>query len=61
LFDIVFVSGDTDEESFNEYYKQMPWKAIPYESNKPIFKFSMLNLVGHVSFTVKKNAVLLHY
>ncbi|CAF1022597.1 unnamed protein product [Rotaria sordida] len=34
LFDIVFVSGDTDEESFNEYYKQMPWKAIPYENRQ---------------------------
>ncbi|CAF1085194.1 unnamed protein product [Rotaria sordida] len=34
LFDIVFVSGDTDEESFNEYYKQMPWKVIPYENRQ---------------------------
>ncbi|CAF4476628.1 unnamed protein product, partial [Didymodactylos carnosus] len=29
-FDIVFVSGDTDQASFDEYYKEMPWKAIPF-------------------------------
>ena len=30
LFDIVFISADNDCESFNEYYKDMPWKAIPF-------------------------------
>ncbi|CAF1055486.1 unnamed protein product [Rotaria sordida] len=29
-FDIVFVSSDTDEQSFKEYFQTMPWKAIPY-------------------------------
>jgi nucleoredoxin len=31
LFDIVFVSSDNDQETFNEYYQDMPWKAIPFQ------------------------------
>jgi len=27
---IVFVSSDKDEASFNEYYGEMPWVALPY-------------------------------
>lgn len=29
-FDIVFVSSDRDEKSFNEYFAEMPWYALPY-------------------------------
>jgi len=29
-FDIVFVSSDKDDSMFNEYYLEMPWKAIPF-------------------------------
>jgi len=28
--EIVFVSGDRDENSFRNYYQTMPWKAIPF-------------------------------
>jgi len=28
--EIIFVSSDRDEKSFNEYYKEMPWLALPY-------------------------------
>ncbi|CAF0809213.1 unnamed protein product [Rotaria sordida] len=28
--DIVFVSCDEDQASFDEYFKEMPWKALPY-------------------------------
>mmetsp|Transcript_26122 Transcript_26122/g.61351 ORF Transcript_26122/g.61351 Transcript_26122/m.61351 type:complete len:1311 (-) Transcript_26122:939-4871(-) len=28
--EIVFVSGDRDEQSFRNYYQTMPWKAIPF-------------------------------
>jgi len=31
--EIVFVSGDRDESSFNEYYGEMPWMAAPYEGD----------------------------
>ncbi|CAF2960869.1 unnamed protein product [Rotaria sp. Silwood2] len=29
-FDIVFVSCDEDQASFDEYFKEMPWKALPF-------------------------------
>jgi len=30
--EIVFVSGDSDESSFKEYYGEMPWVAAPFQS-----------------------------
>ncbi|PIA61943.1 hypothetical protein AQUCO_00200142v1 [Aquilegia coerulea] len=32
-FDVVFVSGDHDEESFNGYFSKMPWLAIPFSDS----------------------------
>jgi nucleoredoxin len=32
-FEIVFVSLDRDESSFNEYLSEMPWSAIPYDNS----------------------------
>jgi len=29
--EIVFVSSDRDESSFNEYFQEMPWLALPYK------------------------------
>ena len=29
-FDIVFISWDKDQSSFDEYFKEMPWKALPF-------------------------------
>merc|ERR1712216_834196 len=29
--EIVFVSSDRDQESFNEYLAEMPWLAVPFE------------------------------
>jgi len=28
--EIIFVSSDKDEDAFNEYFKDMPWLALPY-------------------------------
>jgi len=28
--DIVFATADEDEDSFKEYFNEMPWKAIPF-------------------------------
>jgi nucleoredoxin len=28
--DIVFVSCDRDQSAFDEYFKEMPWKALPF-------------------------------
>jgi nucleoredoxin len=33
--EIVFVSSDSDDGSFNEYYGSMPWVSVPF-SNKNI-------------------------
>mmetsp|Transcript_42188 Transcript_42188/g.83047 ORF Transcript_42188/g.83047 Transcript_42188/m.83047 type:complete len:446 (+) Transcript_42188:69-1406(+) len=30
-FEVVFVSSDRDEESFNGYFGKMPWLALPFE------------------------------
>lgn len=30
-FDIVFMSWDRDQQSFDSYFNEMPWKALPYE------------------------------
>ena len=30
--EIVFVSSDRDDNSYNEYYAKMPWLALPYEN-----------------------------
>lgn len=29
-FELVFVSSDRDEESFKEYFNEMPWLAVPF-------------------------------
>jgi len=31
-FETVFVSSDRDEKSFNEYYGEMPWLALPFSN-----------------------------
>ncbi|CAF1002245.1 unnamed protein product [Rotaria sp. Silwood1] len=31
--DIVFVSCDRNQEGFNEYFKEMPWKALPFSDS----------------------------
>lgn len=33
-FEIVFVSSDKDDAAFKEYYKEMPWLALPYDDRK---------------------------
>lgn len=33
-FEIIFVSSDRGQEGFDEYFKDMPWFAIPYSEDK---------------------------
>lgn len=33
-FELVFVSGDRTEEAFKEYFKEMPWLALPYDKER---------------------------
>eukprot|EP00301_Raphidiophrys_heterophryoidea_P026072 c8902_g1_i1.p1 GENE.c8902_g1_i1~~c8902_g1_i1.p1 ORF type:complete len:458 (+),score=135.90 c8902_g1_i1:115-1374(+) len=30
-FEVIFVSSDKDKQSFDEYFGEMPWLALPYE------------------------------
>uniref|UniRef100_A0A7S1J100 Thioredoxin domain-containing protein n=1 Tax=Eutreptiella gymnastica TaxID=73025 RepID=A0A7S1J100_9EUGL len=30
-FEIIFVSSDSNQEAFTEYYKSMPWLAVPFD------------------------------
>ncbi|CAF2505242.1 unnamed protein product [Rotaria sp. Silwood2] len=31
-FEIIFISSDRDENSFNEYYKEMPWLTLDFKN-----------------------------
>ena len=33
-FEVVFVSSDRSEESYNDYFSTMPWLAIPYGNTR---------------------------
>lgn len=33
-FEIVFVTADEDDESFNSYFSKMPWLAIPFSDSE---------------------------
>ena len=29
--EVVWISGDEDEEEFDDYFAEMPWLAVPFE------------------------------
>lgn len=33
-FEVVFVSGDEDEDSFKDYFSKMPWLAVPFTDSE---------------------------
>lgn len=33
-FEVVFISADEDDESFNGYFSKMPWLAIPFSDKE---------------------------
>jgi nucleoredoxin len=33
-FEVVFISSDGDDESFNTYFSEMPWFAIPFSDTE---------------------------
>ncbi|KAL6540695.1 hypothetical protein OROMI_024580 [Orobanche minor] len=41
-FEIVFVSGDEDDKSFNTYFSKMPWLAIPFADSETRSKLDEL-------------------
>lgn len=45
-FEVIFISSDMDQASFDDYFSSMPWLALPFEDRK---KKRSLNLVCKVS------------
>ncbi|XWS63667.1 hypothetical protein CRYUN_Cryun06bG0121100 [Craigia yunnanensis] len=70
-FEVVFISSDKDQASFEEYYSGMPWLALPFgDARKPLLsrKFKvqgipMLIAIGPSGKTVTKetrNLIMIH-
>jgi len=69
-FEIVFVSSDRDEDSFNEYYGEQPWTALPFAARdckaalskkykvKGIPSLVLLDAKGEVITTEGREAVM---
>lgn len=43
-FETIFVSSDSDQQSFDEYYDEMPWNALPYSERD--LKSSLSDIYG---------------
>lgn len=63
-FELIFISSDRDQESFDEYYSQMPWLALPFGDPRKAslartFKVGgipMLAALGPTGKTITKEA-----
>jgi len=54
--EIFFVSSDRDQKSFDEYFAEMPWQALPYEKRAEKETLSkMFGVSGIPSFVVLNN------
>lgn len=55
--EIIFVSSDRDEDSFKEYYNEMPWLALPFAERKAKAALSSaLGVSGIPSFAILNKA-----
>ncbi|KAH6805225.1 DC1 domain-containing protein [Perilla frutescens var. frutescens] len=54
-FEIVFVSGDEDDKSFDEYFSKMPWHAIPFSDSVTREKLDALFTVSGIPHLVILN------
>ena len=34
LVEVIFFSGDQDQDKFNEYFGEMPWIALPFKDSR---------------------------
>ena len=48
-FDIIFVSSDRDEDSFAEYYGEMPWLALKFKDDRKKPLSRLFNVSGKVT------------
>ncbi|XP_042500064.1 probable nucleoredoxin 1 [Macadamia integrifolia] len=51
-FEIIFVTADEDEDSFNEYFSKMPWLAIPFSDSETRDKLDKLFMVRGIPYLV---------
>ncbi len=50
-FEIIFLSSDRDQESFNEYYNDMPWFTLDFKERKKEDELSKkFNVTGIPTF-----------
>ncbi|KAK8947850.1 putative nucleoredoxin 1-2 [Platanthera guangdongensis] len=45
-FEIIFVSSDEDEESFDGYFSQMPWPSLPFWDERKRFLTRVFKISG---------------
>ncbi|KAF3671820.1 putative nucleoredoxin 1-like [Capsicum annuum] len=60
-FEIVFISSDKDDESFNEYFGQMPWLAVPFfdcEARKNLKQLFKVRAIPHLVVLDRTGKVL---
>lgn len=51
-FEVVFVSADEDDQSFNEYFSKMPWVAVPFSDSDTRAKLNDLFKVNGIPHLV---------
>lgn len=45
-FEVIFISSDQDEPSFNNLFSSMPWLALPFDDERRSFLSRRFNIVG---------------
>ncbi|KAJ8547642.1 hypothetical protein K7X08_011228 [Anisodus acutangulus] len=45
-FEVIFISSDHDEPSFNNIFSSMPWLALPFDDERKAFLSRRFNIVG---------------
>ena len=59
-FNLMFVSSDRDEQSFKEYFAEMPWHALPYaEREKKVGLVDTYTRVLHMN-NIHANGNIIH-
>ncbi|KAF8408256.1 hypothetical protein HHK36_007405 [Tetracentron sinense] len=51
-FELIFVSGDEDEEAFKKYFSKMPWLAIPFSDSETRDRLDEVFKVSGIPFLV---------
>lgn len=45
-FEVIFISGDKDQISFDEFFSAMPWLAIPYDDQRTAYLSRLFKVFG---------------